>query len=827
MLTNNRLTKYFLIIVFFLSGYGAAGSVWIRINQLGYLPKSIKVAVLIADDDIKLTNYQIVDANSGKVVFEGKPIQYSGDKWGMKTAARLPFTDITISGRYFIRSGGAQSPEFVISTDVYRGTTDFTLKYMRQQRCGFNPYLNDSCHTHDGFIVDHPTRSGQTIDVKGGWHDASDYLQYVTTSANAVYQMLYAYSRNPEVFGDHYKANGLPGKDGIPDILNEIYWGLDWLMKMNPDSGEMYNQIADDRDHVGFRLPVNDPANYGRGNYRPVYFITGKVQGISKYKNRSTGVSSAAGKFSSAFALAARTLQFQNPELSKQLAIKARQAYFFGLTDLGVAQTTSVVSPYFYEEDNYVDDLELAAIELFRLTGESYYQTQAAYWGQLEPITPWMELGRARHYQYYPFMNMGHANQANLDIPPAKTFSGFLRNGMQVIADRGKNDPFLNGIPYLWCSNNLTVAAITHAKLYFEATSDTTYLEMEAALRDWLFGCNPWGTSMVCGLPEKGDFPEIPHSSLTFLKGETTFGGLIDGPVYSSIYNSLIGIKLMKEDNYRPFQNGIAVYHDDMGDYSTNEPTMDGTACLSFYLSSLEKEGISQQSTTGAKTDETGAIVRMNVTQKKIYMIFSADEFGEGGDRILTTLSKNNVKASFFLTGNFVRNPKFAGVISRMVNDQHYVGPHSDRHLLYAPWEKQDSLLVTKQQFDVDLKANLTALNQFGVRPEMVRYFLPPYEWANKTINTWTSAHRMQLINFTPGTGTNADYTTPDLKNYRSSRTLYSRLMSYESTNQDKLNGAIVLIHLGTHPGRTDKFYNLLDQVISSLKKKGYSFEKL
>jgi endoglucanase len=820
----NTLRNLFLGLVLFLTVFTASASSWIRINQLGYLPQSVKVAVLISDQEKQLSPFQLIEVTSGKVFFEGKPLEYSGEKWGMKSAARLSFTSFEKQGRYYVKMGTAQSPEFTISPDVYKGSADYTLNYMRQQRCGYNPYLKDSCHTHDGFIVDHPTKSGQIINVKGGWHDASDYLQYVTTSANATYQMLFAYSQNPEIFGDQYNASGLQGADGTPDILNEIRWGLDWLMKMNPDSCEMYNQIADDRDHVGLRLPTNDPASYGNGPYRPVYFVTGKVQGISKYKNRSTGVSSTAGKFSSAFALASKIFQKSDPELSKKLVIKAKEAYKFGLTDLGVAQTTSVVSPYFYEEDNYVDDMELAAIELFKLTGDNYFEKQATYWGQLEQVTPWMELGRARHYQYYPFVNMGHANQANMKIQSSKTFSGYMHDGLKVIYDRGKTDPFLNGIPYIWCSNNLTVGAITQAKLYFEATSDSTYTEMEAALRDWLFGCNPWGTSMICGLPEKGDYPQIPHSSLTFLKGEPTWGGLVDGPVYKTIYNGLIGIKLMKEDTYLPFQNGIAVYHDDMGDYSSNEPTMDGTASLTYYLSSLEKEGIRQIKMAKSEKDATGSVVRMNSDLKKVYLIFSADEFGEGADKILDVLTKRKIKGSFFLTGNFLRNPKFEPAIQRMVDGNHYVGPHSDRHLLYASWEKRDSLLVTRKQFDEDLTANLKELSKFGVAPEVVKYFLPPYEWCNRTIVEWTVAQKMVMINFTPGVGTNADYTTPDLKNYRSSKQLMDRLMQFESTNPNHLNGAIVLIHLGTHPDRKDKFYDSLDRIIETLIKKGYSF---
>ena len=99
-----------------------------------------------------------------------------------------------------------------------------------------------------------------------------------------------------------------------------------------------------------------------------------------------------------------------------------------------------------------------------------------------------------------------------------------------------QSNPFLNGIPFIWCSNNLTTAIITQCHLYAQRTGDHTYDEMEAALRDWLFGCNPWGTGMIIGLPEYGDTPVDPHSSLSVLHHYRLDGGLVDGPVYYSIY---------------------------------------------------------------------------------------------------------------------------------------------------------------------------------------------------------------------------------------------------------------------------------------------------
>ena len=211
---------------------------------------------------------------------------------------------------------------FLSVNNVYDGTADFLLNYMRQQRSGFNPYIKDSCHTHDGYEIYGKSGDSAHVNVSGGWHDAADYLQYVATSANATYQMLFAYSENPASFGDKYLPNGLEGSDNLPDILNESKWGLDWLLKMNPGPETMYNQIADDRDHIGFRFPNQDTANYGKGRERPVYFCTGKPQGLFKYKNRTTGIASTAGKFASAFAKGAQVFEKINPRFSELLAEK-------------------------------------------------------------------------------------------------------------------------------------------------------------------------------------------------------------------------------------------------------------------------------------------------------------------------------------------------------------------------------------------------------------------------------------------------------------------------------------------------------------------------
>ncbi|HEY0899021.1 MAG TPA: glycoside hydrolase family 9 protein, partial [Sphingobacteriaceae bacterium] len=79
----------------------------------------------------------------------------------------------------------------------------------------------------------------------------------------------------------------------------------------------------------------------------------------------------------------------------------------------------------------------------------------------------------------------------------------------------------------------------------------------------------------------------------TVLKNYPLDGGLVDGPVYGSIFGNLIGIQMAEPDEFAPFQSKLAVYHDDIGDYSTNEPTMDGTATLVYLLAA--KESMAQE----------------------------------------------------------------------------------------------------------------------------------------------------------------------------------------------------------------------------------------
>ena len=794
---------------------------WIRVNQMGYLPNQSKVAVLMSRENCEVKTFDVVDFYTGKVLLTLNNVKTCGRYGQMASTFRFNFSALNRPGSYYLQSGDVRSEVFPVGDRVYDGTADFVLQYMRQQRCGWNPYYRDSCHVKDGYITYHPTKTGQHIDVTGGWHDAADCLQYTTTSANAIYQMMFAYQQNPGAFGDKHKADGTAGKNGIPDIVDEIYWGLQWLDKMNPAPGEFYNQIADDRDHAGMRLPADDRADYGWGpnNGRPVYFIDGKPQQRGKFMNATMGAASTVGKFASDFALGSIILKPFYPAFAEKIGKKAADAYQLGKDKPGACQTVSVVSPYIYEEDNWTDDMELGAMELFRQTGDVRYLNEALEYGRREPITPWMGADSARHYQWYPFMNMGHYQLAyNGNAAVRKEFIRNLRTGLERVRERAAGDPFYYGVPAIWCSNNLTVALLTQCILYRELSGDNSYEEMESSLLSWLLGCNPWGTSMICELPKNGRFPQYPHSCLTYEGHGTTTGGLVDGPVYSTIFRGLRGVNIggtHASNNYLDLQPEHMVFHDNMHDYSTNEPTMDGTASLTFPFSYYE----SQQ--TRNKTIVNGGVIRGDSTQKQVCLVFTAAEWADGAETIIRTLKENRIKGGFFFTGEFYE--KYGDIVKRLLSEGHYVGSHSYGHLLYSSWENPDSMLVSQAEFEADIQKSYQLMADFGIEQKDAPYFIPPYEHYNERVSAWARQLDLSIINFTPGTGTNADYTIPSMgKSYRSSKELYNRLMNFEKNKG--LNGHFLMIHFGTHPERTDKFYKLLPQIIRTLKHRGYTF---
>lgn len=229
----------------------------------------------------------------------------------------------------------------------------------------------------------------------------------------------------------------------------------------------------------------------------------------------------------------------------------------------------------------------------------------------------------------------------------------------------------------------------------------------------------------------------------------------------------------------------------------------------------------------GHRVFSHGALIREDSTRSVVYLLFSGHEFADGAETVRGTLRAEGVPASFFLTGEFYRDTAHAAVIRCLLADGHYLGAHSDSHLLYASWTNRESTLVTREAFLADLRENYAAMERHGIRRADAPVYLPPYEWYNREIAAWTEDEGLMLINFTPGTLSNADYTTPSMGlRYIDSDSIMRRILRVEEQSSCGLNGFFLLMHIGTHPERTDKLYSRLGELIIALRSRGYTFAR-
>jgi peptidoglycan/xylan/chitin deacetylase (PgdA/CDA1 family) len=222
-----------------------------------------------------------------------------------------------------------------------------------------------------------------------------------------------------------------------------------------------------------------------------------------------------------------------------------------------------------------------------------------------------------------------------------------------------------------------------------------------------------------------------------------------------------------------------------------------------------------------------GAPVRGDTSQKRIALIFTGGDFGEGTPHILDALGERHLKASFFVTGGFLRKPELLAYVRRAITQGHYVGPHSDSHPLYAPWEDRSRTLVPEEFFRDDLQRNIDDLRALGALRDKRQpvYFIPPFEWYNADQVQWSREMNVVLFNFTPGSGSNRDYAPEGNKAFVPSPKLVDDILAYEQKDPHGLSGFLLLLHLGSQ--RQDKVHPEIPRLLDELTQRGYTFVRI
>jgi hypothetical protein len=245
-----------------------------------------------------------------------------------------------------------------------------------------------------------------------------------------------------------------------------------------------------------------------------------------------------------------------------------------------------VRAPHYYGESTWHDDMEWAAAELFLATKDRAFLDDAVRESDLAAEEPtWMGNDRHGHYEFFPYVNLAHWRlYPHVDAATKVRLADYYKMGLEKVRDRAMKNPYRLGTPLVWCSTNDVIAFATQARLYERMTGDTQFRELATEARDWIFGRNPWGVSFVIGVPDAGNPTRHPHHLFYKLLNHVPVGGLVDGPVYKDINDSLKFDDFGK-DPYAPFQSVDAgVFHDTYADFSTNEPIIDGTVSLMLLL---------------------------------------------------------------------------------------------------------------------------------------------------------------------------------------------------------------------------------------------------
>lgn len=264
------MKKAILLILFcnqLLAGGPTTTVEFIKIDQFGYKPNDEKVAV-IANPITGYNNtvafapgatYQVRDWTTNAVVFTGSITPWNGGATQAQSGDKVwhfTFTTFTTTGSYYIFdvTNNVGSYRFEINNCVYNDVLKASLRMFYYNRCGMTkafPYADTGfvdgvCHKGTQQDLDcrlyNNTNISTSKDLSGGWHDAGDYNKYVNFAYPALIDLLIAYEKYPTVWTDNY--NIPESGNGIPDILDEVKYELDWLIKMQGTDSSLISVIG-------------------------------------------------------------------------------------------------------------------------------------------------------------------------------------------------------------------------------------------------------------------------------------------------------------------------------------------------------------------------------------------------------------------------------------------------------------------------------------------------------------------------------------------------------------------------------------------------------
>lgn len=578
--------RTFLLLACVFSSTAMGG---IYVNQVGYRPSHPKFVYV----DQPADSFSVLDASTRSILFTGKlAIWKTKDPASGMTLYRGDFTTLTRAGLYSIRtSGGEESPVFAVQDTVYRAIWKSSLKGFFLQRCGTalgitsaNVYAHPVCHTADATFHSTAESSG-VIQASGGWHDAGDYGKYVVNAGVTVGTLLAAYEMAPERFRSD--DVGIPESgNGVPDILDETRFELEWLLKMQASNGGVFAKLTR-AQFEGFVMPHVDNTT------RYIYQIA----------------STATGDFVAMMARAARVYQSFDPQFAQRCLAAAAKGWQFlekssSIVPSGGFRNPAGTATGEYGDGDDFDERLWAASEMLATTKESKYKTYySLYYSQkslLNQSMSWQNVTALAHLTYLKVEFPGKDS----------SIVRALRSSLQSFCQTQVNRRNAGGFPvtlvpgeYVWGSNSVALNNAILLIVGYEILGNTEYRDVALEQLHYVLGVNPHATSYVTGAGTKR--PLFPHHRPSASDNifEPVPGLLVGGP------NQYLSDPVLAA-KFTAATPPALCFADDQGSYASNEIAINWNAPLVFvagyFANDPVSSGIWEQDPLNPKTLRLG-----------------------------------------------------------------------------------------------------------------------------------------------------------------------------------------------------------------------------
>lgn len=477
---------------------GRADAAAVKFNQLGFLPGSQKLAVVT---DSGADSFAVLDAASGKTVLEGRlgaPAQWDASGESVRVA---DFSRLTTPGSYRIRvAGQPDSAPFPIAADAYRALDAAAVKAYYYQRSGIalepryaGVYARPLGHPDTQVLVHASAASaarpaGTVISSPKGWYDAGDYNKYVVNSGISTYTLLAAYEHFPKFFDGlalHIPESG----NGLPDILNEALWNIEWLATMqDPNDGGVYHKLTN-RQFDPFVMP--DKATTPR-------YVVQKT-------------TAAALDFAAVMAAASRVLapfDMQDPGRSRRYLAQAEKAWAWALAHPDVVyRQPADIGTGEYGDNKLDDEFSWAATELLIATGKDAYRARAFDDALPHGLAPgWADV---RQLGWISLVQQRDRLPRGVDAGAARQH---ILDAADTLLARWNSSPYRISMAtpeFVWGSNSVILNQAMMLVQAYRITGRADYLDGAQSSLDYVLGRNGPGRSFVTGFGAPS--PMHPH----------------------------------------------------------------------------------------------------------------------------------------------------------------------------------------------------------------------------------------------------------------------------------------------------------------------------